>query len=169
MPLVVTCAIVAASGGEGHEVKKIVFGVALVFCELAGASSADADVRSTIQSLVRADNRRDLAAALAEYAHDAILFPPGLPPIAGTAAIQERYRELYANSLPKLEQNITDIVIRKDIAVVQGTTTGLFPAGPNEPSRSINDKFLMILRQQGKQWRILRLMWNSSGAPMLRD
>ena len=83
-------------------------------------------------------------------------------------AIRERYRGLYANALPRLEQQIEEIIIRKDYAFVRGTTSGLFPSDPNEPARAINDKFVMMLRREQHQWRIARLMWNSSGVPAIR-
>jgi uncharacterized protein (TIGR02246 family) len=138
----------------------------LFICLSAAASSPDERaIRETIQRIVAADNRRDLAGAVALYTADAILLPPGLPPISGESAIRERYRGLYSNALPSLEQHIEEIVVFKDHAFVRGVTSGLFPAGPNEPARAINDKFVMLLRREQHQWRIARLMWNSSGAP----
>jgi ketosteroid isomerase-like protein len=101
---------------------------------------------------------------VALYTPDAVLLPPGLAPIAGTAAIRERYRGLYANSLPRLNQSIEELVVREDWAFVRGRTLGLFPGGPNQPAREIHDKFVMLLSRDGTAWRVARLMWNTSKA-----
>lgn len=125
---------------------------------------AETAIRRTIQNIIAADNARDLERVVALYAQDAVLLPPGLPPISGRDAIRERYRGLYANSLPNLNQSIEEITVRDDWAYVRGRTFGLFPAGPNQPARQIDDKFVMILTRDGGEWRVARLMWNTSTA-----
>ena len=126
--------------------------------------TAEIAVRRTIQNIIAADNARDLEGVVALYTPDAVLLPPGLAPIAGTAAIRERYRGLYANSLPRLNQSIEELVVREDWAFVRGRTLGLFPGGPNQPAREIHDKFVMLLSRDGTAWRVARLMWNTSKA-----
>jgi uncharacterized protein (TIGR02246 family) len=127
-------------------------------------ASDEGAIRQVIRDLVAADNARDLAGAMSHYTEDAILLPPGLPAIAGKTAIRERYRGLYANALPDLNQQIEEVVVSNDWAYVRGRTSGRFPQGPNQPARNIDDKFIMILKhEKGGWWRIARLMWNPSG------
>jgi uncharacterized protein (TIGR02246 family) len=138
-------------------------GFLLLSVSAIALASDEGAIRQVIRDLVAADNARDLAMAVSLYTEDAVLLPPGLPPIAGKAAIRERYRGLYANALPNLNQQIDEVVVRKEWAYVRGRTSGQFPQGPNQPARNIDDKFIMILRHEKGDWIIARLMWNSSG------
>jgi len=142
----------------------VTLGLSVVFIALSAQASSPDEIaiRQTIKSIIAADNSRDLEGAMSLYTNDAILLPPGSPPISGQSAIRERYRGLFAKAVPKLDQRIEEVAVREDWAFVRGTTSGLFPSSPNEPAHAINHKFVMILRRERQRWRISRLMWNSS-------
>jgi uncharacterized protein (TIGR02246 family) len=142
----------------------LTIGLVVLSASAFASGSDEVAVRRLIADLVAADNARDLMQAVAIYSRDAILLPPGLPPIVGQTAIRERYRGLYANATPKLKQEIEEVLVRKDWAYVRGRTSGQFPQAPSLPARDIDDKFVMIMKRENGKWRIARLMWNSSRA-----
>lgn len=127
-----------------------------------GAQTGDsAAVRDVVLDLIRADNERRIAAVLEHYAPDAILFPPGAPPVAGRAAIRPRYEALFRDFDPEIVPVIDEVVVAGDLAYVRGRNRGRLRGRNGRPDRSLDDVYLMILeRAPTGRWRIARLIWH---------
>ena len=125
---------------------------------------AEREVQKRIEALIEADNRGDLEAVVACYGDDAVLIPPGDPPVSGKEAIRERYRKIFAESKlrVRLEPAETRVADRWAFSrgVASGTASPVQSKGGSE-TRSIHDDYLMILRKgDDDAWRVSRLIWN---------
>ena len=134
--------------------------------ECRAESAAVAEVRAVAAGIVEADNRRDLARVLASYAEDAILMPPGEPPVQGRARIRARYEALFASMTPAIEARIDEACVESGLGFVRGHNGGrLVPRGAGE-RRALDDGFLMLLRREAAgEWKISHLMWHRESPP----
>jgi uncharacterized protein (TIGR02246 family) len=132
-------------------------------------SSDSLAVRGVATGIVAADNARDLHRVLAYYAPDAVLLPPGEPPVTGRDRIQPRYEALFAAYDPAIETVINQLVVAGGVAYVRGTNGGLLRGRESTPDRTLNDVYLMLLRRDPfGRWHISHLMWHAGG-PSLPD
>ena len=138
---------------------------ALLACTLAacvdGARRDEAAIGELIVSLVAADNRADLDAVAALYAGDAVLLPPFESPVVGIDAIRDRYREMFETMGFELGATIEETVVEGNWAYSRGMTRGRAMPRDGQGWRSVNDRYLMVLRKDGGRWHITRLMWNA--------
>ena len=117
------------------------------------------DAAAAVRTLIDADNRADLDAALACYADDAVWLPPDAETVAGKPAIAERYRELFAAWAPRLAVEIVEQELDDLRAYVRGQTRGeLVPRGGGA-AVAVHDRFTAILRHDGRRWLVLQLAW----------
>lgn len=127
----------------------------------AGQTTDSLRVRRVALGIVRADNERALEEVLGYYAADAVLLPPGAPPVVGLPAIRPRYEALFRDFDPAIESRIAEIVVDGSLAYVRGRNRGSLRGRNGNPDRTLNDAYLMILRRgDGTTWRITRLMWH---------
>jgi len=130
-----------------------------------GATSDSAQARAVAVGIVAADNARDLRAVLSLYAPDAVLLPPGAPPVVGVDSIRPRYEALFAMYDPAIEVTIDEIVVRGDLAYVRGRNGGVLRGRGGAADRPLSDVWVMILRRQPQEpWRITRLVWHGSSS-----
>jgi ketosteroid isomerase-like protein len=137
--------------------------------EPAGSCDPDAEaareVRAIAEGIVAADNARDIGRVLAYYAADAVLMPPGEPPVTDAAEIRRRYEGLFERFDPAIEARIEEICIDGALAVVRGHNGGRLASRQGGDARLLDDVYLMVLRPDGEDgWRISRLMWHRASA-----
>jgi len=131
--------------------------------EIEQQQSEVAAVRRVLESVIAADNARDVEAVLAQYADDAVLLPPGEAAVDGKQAIKLRYQSLFEQSNPELSFASDETVIAGEWAFDRGLTRGRLVQRAGGEPRMVKDKYLMVLRQQmNGMWRIARLMWNKA-------
>ena len=129
------------------------------------ARQADiAAVRRMLTAIMSADNARDLNAVMALYADDAALLPPDEKAVTGKESIRPRYQSLFDQFNPEISISHDEIMTDGDWAFARGMTTGKMTPRNGGAAKTVNDKYLMILRRQPDgTWRIARLMWSKSG------
>ena len=130
-----------------------------------GETSASARaVRAVAEGIIAADNERDIVRVLAFYADDAIWLPPNEPPLTETAVIRQRYEGLFQDFDPHIEGRIDEICVEGGLAFVRGHNGGWLVSRVGGRSRELDDVYLMVLRQDGGDWKISRLMWHPASA-----
>ncbi|MEZ4456375.1 MAG: SgcJ/EcaC family oxidoreductase [Gemmatimonadales bacterium] len=123
-------------------------------------------VRAVAEGIIAADNARDLERVLGYYAPDAVLLPPGEPPVQGRAAIRPRYEGLFARFDPAIVARVDEVCVDGDLAYVRGHNGGRLVAREGGTSRALDDTYLMVLRRSGEgNWQISQLMWHPAGSP----
>ena len=152
--MVATWLLVAASIQSGERMTRTT-----PDCQ-ATAPSASA-VRLVAERIIAADNDRDIAAVMALYSRDAWLLPPMEPPVQGHNNIRPRYEGLFAGFSPAIEGHIDEICVSRTIGVVRGHNSGRMRGRNGQPSRTVDDVYLMIVkREPDRQWRISQLIWH---------
>ena len=129
------------------------------------SSATDVDaIRQMYLAFVAAKLARDVERELSFVTDDAVYTPPGIPDIAGKAALRTWWtsREA-ADSLEVFELNPGEIVVAGDLAYSRGTSTSRFR---NRRTGQISNqavRHLDILRRQPNgNWLISRHIRNSS-------
>src|SRR5262245_34757705 len=127
------------------------------------AATLDA-IRAVANGIVAADNRRDLTAVLGYYAVDAVLLPPGEPPVEGKDQIRPRYEALFSTFSPEIEAHVDEACAGEALAFVRGRNGGRLVPRASGEAKTLDDAYLMVLRLEADgRWRISRLMWHSQG------
>jgi uncharacterized protein (TIGR02246 family) len=123
-------------------------------------------VRAVAEGIVAADNARDVERVVAHYAADAVLLPPGESPVHGRAAIRPRYEALFAAFAPAIVGRVDEVCAEGRLALVRGHNGGRLAARGGEPSRDLDDAYLMVLRREDDgHWRISHLIWHRASPP----
>lgn len=133
--------------------------VSLLALAACSTAPAPADV---VRNLVAADNRGDLATVLASYTDDVEWAPSSRPRVAGKAAVEARYRELFAAFDVALTVTIDDEQQAGGSAVVSGTTRGELRPKSGGAKVPVDDAFVATLRATAGGWRIRHLAWGPS-------
>ena len=141
------------------------FGVAMLAFALvcAGRLSLHAQTTPTelLNALERADNASDLEGVLRLYGDDAVLLPPNEPLVTGKPAIRARYTQLFAKTRMELRFAPEDVQADSSLAVLRGRTIGKRVSNDGSKTEDLGNKFLMVLKRVGGDWRIAALMWNA--------
>jgi uncharacterized protein (TIGR02246 family) len=128
--------------------------------------TAVAAVRNVVLRIIAADNAGDLETAVACYTDDGQWLPPGAQPVVGRAALRESYKAMFAAWSPKIRVISDETWVLGNIAIDRGHTTGQLVSRTGGAPRTLDDKYIMILRRgEDGVWRIARLMWNSNTVP----
>jgi uncharacterized protein (TIGR02246 family) len=136
--------------------------IAMIFCWSCTepAESNKDEVRAVVSGILDADNHADIERVLSYYHADAILMPPGRDEIRGMENIRRNYENIFATSLLNLAPEEQEIILTKDLAVYKGRTKGKVVLKTDSTERTINDKFIMILKTDNGRWKIKTLIWN---------
>ena len=127
-------------------------------------------VRAVAEGIVDADNARDLERVRASYAPDAILLPPNEAPVRGWDAIRPRYEALFSAFAPAIEGHVDEVCVNGALAYVRGVNRGQFVSRSQQPTRKLDDVYLMLLRRdEDGRWRISHLMWHPASAQAPHD
>jgi uncharacterized protein (TIGR02246 family) len=142
------------------------FGLAagLAYAAPPAAGADEAAVRAQTIDWGKAFNGGDAKAVAALYADDAVLLPPGSPPVKGQAAILAFFVKDIADAKkdgvvfvlnPK-----TDVGIAGDMAWESGTYTATIKGKVVEAG-----KFLSVSRKVNGKWVYIRDTWNADTPP----
>jgi ketosteroid isomerase-like protein len=129
------------------------------------SSVTDADaIRQMYPAFVKAKLDRDVERELSFVTDDAVYSPPGVPDVAGKAALRAWWtsREA-ADSLEMFELDPGEIVVAGDLAYSRGTSTSRFRNRHTGQTSNHVVRHLDILRRQPDgHWLISRHIRNSS-------
>lgn len=106
----------------------------------------------------------DIERVASLYAEDAVLMPPGAPPVEGRQAIGDFMAALPAFETVELRQE--DIEGQGDLAYVRGSYTMSFLAVPGDTASLVTErgKFVEVRqRQEDGSWPMVVDIWNSDG------
>ena len=132
--------------------------------QLDAASPDEAAIRTQTANWEKAYAAGDAKALAALYAEDAILFPPGVPPVNGRAAIQEFFTKDVAAAKgagavfalnPK-----TDVGVSGNMGWESGTYKVTVKGAVVETG-----KFLAVSRKKDGKWLYIRDTWNADASP----
>jgi uncharacterized protein (TIGR02246 family) len=130
-----------------------------------GCEPSEAAVAAVVEGLIAADNARDLDRVLASYSEDVLWLPPAGEPIAGKAAIEARYRQLFSTFELALSVEVAESRAAGSWAYVRGWTRGSLTPTGGGPAVAVDDKFLAVLACRAGRWAVARLMWSPRAAP----
>jgi ketosteroid isomerase-like protein len=105
-------------------------------------------------------NGKDTAKLLNLYTPEAIFMPPNAPTIRGRAAIENFYKELYAQGAADLVVEPGDVGGHGPIAYESGTYS-LNRRPPDGQATRDRGKFLFIWRDVRGEWLIEYTIWSS--------
>jgi|SRR5215469_1712524 len=124
--------------------------------------AAQQDIQDLHSQFLKAFNAKDPAGLAATYTDDGVLMPPNQPEVKTQLAIQEFARQFFASSpVSGMLLNVSETTITGDYAFCSGYYTLL---GANGTSLD-HGKFMQVLKQEGRDWKIYRDMFNSDQAP----
>ena len=133
----------------------------VIFFACAGPDQrARNDVRSVVVGILDADNDADLERVLSYYHNDAVLMPPGRAEIIGIENIRKNYEGIFASSMLELSPEEVEILVMQEHAIYKGRTKGKVILKSDSLERTIDDKFIMILKKEDGKWKIKTLIWN---------
>jgi ketosteroid isomerase-like protein len=128
-----------------------------------GNAAALAAIRNRSAAWVKAYNAGDADAALAFFAEDAVVMPPGAPALRDSAAIRQFVLKGIAGAKAKA------IMLTLGSADDMGAAGSLaWHSGPyailDQSGAAIDTgKYLETWRKTGGNWRMIRRIWNSDG------
>ncbi len=107
----------------------------------------------------------DADAVAAQYTEDALLLPPGSPPLGGRAVIAETYRATFADFTVQLRNEVEETEIAGDWAWVRGRFDHTTTAKADGTATKGSGKYLAIARRDSDGvWRFHRDAFNSDEA-----
>jgi uncharacterized protein (TIGR02246 family) len=145
----------------------------LVSCQAPGRTAAwsltnaerDA-IRAVDTAFVRAWIRDDTASVLRLFSSDAILFPPGSPPIEGLQAIRTYWwpSDGSHTQITSFIRDVAEISGTRKLAYLRGTAhlAWVYRKDGKRTAQSSRSTDLVLLAPDASgQWRIIRQMWTS--------
>lgn len=120
------------------------------------------EVRQAFNTAYTAGNAAAIAVLLAE---DAVWMPPGEPAVVGRTAIEQRYATQFANTHSLFTLNAGDISVLADLAWLRGSYQRVDTSIVGGSSTITTGKYLMTLRRERGDWKILNDCWNSDETP----
>lgn len=126
---------------------------------------AKAEVRATTARVAAAEAARDVETALAYYASDALVHPPGAPPVVGHDAIRAMYTGFVELPFTAFESSTNDVQVAAgaDLAFENGVNRFRFQ-GPQGPWEDVG-KYLVVWRKEEAGWKIAALSFSSDDVP----
>lgn len=125
-----------------------------------------ASIRALDSAFVRGWLKNDTAAVLSVFASDAVLVPPGRPPVVGLAAIRAFWwaADGSRTRITSFTRALDDIGgAGGDLALARGTTSITMEsvkAGQTSRQTSRSTETLLLARNGDGQWRVIRQMWD---------
>ena len=134
---------------------------------MASTSATDADgIRRLYRGFVAAKLARDVEKELSFVTEDAVYSPPGMPDVAGKAALRVWWtsREA-ADSLEAFELDPGELVVGGELAYSRGTSISRFRnRRTGQVSNQVVRHLDILRRQRDGHWLIARHIRNSSGS-----
>ncbi|MGE5412542.1 MAG: YybH family protein [Syntrophomonadaceae bacterium] len=129
---------------------------------MVGMPDADAAVRQVAEAYASAVRSGDAAAVAALFADGAVEMPPGRPAVRGRIAIEEYYRQLFANA-KFLEFTLAQDEARSagDFAFLSGTSRQTIESGGVRHADT--GKYLVVLQRVGGARKVLDASYSGDG------
>ncbi len=127
-----------------------------------GAALEQKTIQELEQRFVAAVANKDVEAAVALYASDAVELPPGGSPIVGTAAIRANwtaFTKVMNLAMPTIVDRV-EVAAAGDMAV----EIGHFSLDYDAPAGHVNSnwKYVNVWKKIAGQWRLAYETWNSN-------
>jgi uncharacterized protein (TIGR02246 family) len=132
-------------------------------CPVAtGAAADEAAIRLANQRYIELHPKGALDELIAMYADDAVLLPPGEPPVQGIAAIRAYWTQFFdAFIVVDATSVIDEVIVSGDIAYSRGHFIETARSRDGKTTATERGKFSGIWRRNAAGgWRIGRDMWN---------
>jgi uncharacterized protein (TIGR02246 family) len=144
--------------------------LAAAFLSVASVAAADparelAALQAVDQAWEKAYNAGDFATLASLYAEDAVLLPPGSPPVNGRAAIRAYFARDTAESAKAGSVFRLGARPAGGVSGVMGWQSGTYVALDKAGKLLDSGKYLSVSVKQGGKWLYVRDTWNSDGAP----
>lgn len=122
-------------------------------------------VRKLWTNILTAFEERDVAGFMALTCRDAILLPPGGPPLEDPGAILYLMESFFENfRIEVQEATLHEIIIQGEWAWARDSYTNvLHPVSGGEDQVAEGKNIWLFRRQADGSWKIYRNMWNASG------
>jgi uncharacterized protein (TIGR02246 family) len=145
----------------GGEMRKLAVVVSIAAAlGVTGIVQAQGKTDPTLNKLAAefeaAVNAGDAAKVASMYAEDGVAMPPNEPIAKGRSAIEARLRKDMAKGKVTLKLSPFHSAITSDSAHEAGTATVKLPDG-----RTVNEKYVVLYRRVGNEWKIAYDIWNS--------
>jgi ketosteroid isomerase-like protein len=135
--------------------------------------SVIADRQAVLQlaeRIVAAELAGDAAFFEHVLAEDAVIMPPGIPAIEGSAACLAFIRHVLAENLREFDRRITDrraeLTVSGDVALDRGAfSQRLVPKAGGEPIYEKWQYLRAFVRTSSGAWKLARIIWNQLEAP----
>jgi ketosteroid isomerase-like protein len=132
-------------------------------CGNRAASDSPADREAVIaasEQYRQAWLRGDTAMALGRVSNDIRILISGVPDIVGADGARALFvSEMSTYTIPKLDINRQDLIVRGDHAIDVGTYEEIQLPKTGAPITG-RGRYMTIWRREGNQWRIVRFMLN---------
>jgi uncharacterized protein (TIGR02246 family) len=125
-----------------------------------GQGKTDPALNKLTAEFEAAFNAGDAARVASMYAEDAVVMPPNEPMVKGRSAIEAALKRDMAKEKVSLKLSPLHSAITGDSAHEAGTVTVTLPGG-----RTVNEKYVVIYRRVGKEWKIAYDIWNHDTPP----
>jgi uncharacterized protein (TIGR02246 family) len=138
----------------------------LLLCAGCASAGAPADARAQILQAdaewSRAAQARAIDRVVSFWADDAVVFPPGSPPVVGKTAIREFVVKSFQTPGFSISWKTTDVTVSRsgELAYATGTNRVTF-SGPDGRQVTIDGKAVTVWRREnGGSWRCVADIWN---------
>lgn len=134
--------------------------VAYVNLSFAQTKSDSTALHLQFQRQAEAYQQEDAKTLAKLYTKNAVMLPPGAPPISGRETIRKLFVKQFASINAAVEFTTLEVMIADNWAYRWGTYTVTIKT-PNQKKISITDKFIDIWKKGSDGvWRIHRDIWN---------
>lgn len=124
---------------------------------------AEERVRDVLRTWLNSQIRGELEPLGEVYAEDAVVMPPGRPPLSGREAILSDLRQTLAEAELQLSYTSDSRLIREDLSVERGRLVrAVHPRTGGPPTAESLNLVTVMLREQDGKWRIQWQAWNSN-------
>ena len=122
------------------------------------SKSTDSILRTLVEAWARAFNAKRADELCKLYSSDALLVRSGAPLVRGRALIKQVLQSELEGGLGDVQLDCSEIGVIGELACIAGVSRMLSPIAPaNRQERA--GKFLMLLRYEGAEWKILADVW----------
>jgi uncharacterized protein (TIGR02246 family) len=137
-------------------------------CTSPPGSSADAEaIRRINQQYIELHPEGEVDRLMTLYTDDALLMPPGSPPLEGLEEIRAHWSDFFDDwEVLEATSIIDEVILSEDWAYARGHYSETLRAKDSDARVVDSGSFSGIWRRQRDgSWKIARDMWNANAAP----